>query len=164
MADYNSPLEDEDEGEEETSSKTNPLRAHIRKLEKELKAATGELETLRTFKTEYDSKLKATTAETVFKDLGLTEKQAALFMKVNPDTDPSPASAKAFAEEYGFTVTENDESTEEEGSFTPTPTTSGVPAPGKIWESDEWYKLYDSNPQEAMKLAAQGRVKLATAL
>lgn len=160
----------DDDEETEVDDKSNPmktLRDHAKSLERKAKAYEKELEELRAFKVKFESEAKSRTAGEIFSQLGLSEKQAALFLKVNPDAEVDLASAKAFAEEYGFAIDESqvDESEAvETGGFSPSPTTGGKPAPGKIFSSEEWYALYKENPAEAMKIANQGRVKLQTEL
>lgn len=159
-------LDDEETEEAAGSNPMKSLRDHAKSLERKIKAYEKELEDLRTFKGTYEAEAKAGTAGKIFSQLGLSEKQAKLFLKVNPDADVTEQAARDFAEEYGFEVNEegSEEEIEQEGPFSPSPSSGGKPAPGKIFTSEEWYDLYKENPAEAMKIASQGRVKLQTQL
>lgn len=160
------PFDDVDEGEQRPNSAPfKQLRDHAKKLEKELKAKDSELETLREFKSQAEARARRELLERSASKVGITEKQAELFMAVRPDEEPTPEAVKTFAIEYGFVEAgpAADEGEGSDGSFAPTPP-SGVPASKKRYTSDEWDVLYKSNPVEAMQAANEGRVDFQTKL
>lgn len=156
--------EEQEEVEDQSSGPMKSLRNHAKKLERQLKALTTENEELKAFKSAAETETLKNTTASIFKELGLTDKQAELYTKVNPDVLATPELAKAFATEYGWQLPEVEESEEEGESapFAPLPT-SGAPAPtGQIMDSDKWFDLYKTNPAEAIRIANKGRVSLLT--
>lgn len=161
------PYDDVDEGDQRpTSAPFKQLRDHAKKLEKEIKDRDRELEALRSFKAESEARAKRELLEQSFKQVGLSTKQAELFLAARPDAEPTPEAVKSFAVEYGFIdagPAPDDEGEGSEGSFAPTPP-SGVPASKKRYSSEEWDVLYKQNPVEAMAAANEGRVDFQTKL
>src|SRR5437763_1971249 len=81
------------------------IRTELRKLQKQVKAQTPELEELRGYKAQIETQAKTSAAAKVFAELGLSDKQAGLFLKVNPELDPTKESVAKFAMDYGILET-----------------------------------------------------------
>lgn len=151
----------EEDSDPQKSSPFRQLRDYAKKLEKELKAAQKEAEELRQFKAQREAEERKTAIIGALREIGLPEKHVELFQAVRPDVEPTVDAVRSFAEEYGLV---RPSATTESGSgFSPAPP-SGVPAGSKRYSSDEWWELYRSNPAEAMKAAAEGRVEFETKL
>lgn len=148
--------EHEDEGDSQKSGPFRRLRDHAKKLEKELRALQKEAEELRQFKAQREAEERRAAIREALKELGLPEKHVDLFQAVRPDAEPTVDAVRRFAEEYS--LIQPSATTESGSSFSPTPP-SGVPAGSKRYSSDEWWELYRSNPAEAMRAAAEGRVE-----
>ena len=152
---------DWDNLDEENPLKT--VRAHVKQLEKEL-------DELRKFKTDTTTEVRTRTATEAFKALKLSEKQADLFLRLNPEGEVTAEAVRAFATEYGFTPQEasseegEETKTDEGTAFKPVSTSEGTPAAGKMLNAIEWFELYQTNPGEAMALANRGKVKLQAEL
>lgn len=141
----------------------NPLkqvRAHVKALEKEL-------DELREFKVTATAEGRKRAALDAFKGIGLSEKQADLYLKVNPEGEISVDNVKLFAEEYGFKAANeaaesetSEEEGDESGAFAPVSSTDGTPPSGKVYNSSEWFDLYMKNPAEALAIAKKGKVQL----
>lgn len=85
------------------------LRKYARKQEREAKALAAEIETLRAFKAEVEQAKRAETLVSTFKEVGLSEKHAELFAKVNPEAEITADAVKAFANEYSLPTVETQE-------------------------------------------------------
>lgn len=153
---------DEDEVEETERKESNPvkqLRDALKAAQKEAKESKKELEELRAFKSDYERRERAQSATQAFSKLGLNEKHAELFVKLNPEAELTEEAVKTFATEYGLPVTEQattDETTPEEAPF----------APADVGSSGEGYisrqqldEMYKSNPQRAIGMLRSGRVR-----
>lgn len=161
--------DDEEETEEEEEETNNPLRKLRnlnRKLKKELKLAVEELKELRQFKAERESEDQKRGVGEIMSKLGLTEKQAELFLAVRKDEEPTMETVRAFAEEYGFPIKESEGEEEKPAStgFTPTPKSEPPSSSHKVYEVNEWQELYKTNPQDALRIAREGRVKTGSKL
>lgn len=164
MPDYDPDLIGEGNEEDIDSQRSGPfrqLRDYAKKLEKELKAIQKEAEELRQFKAQREAEERKAAIAAALKEVGLPEKHVELFQAVRPDAEPTVDAVRKFAEEYG--LVQPSEKTESGSSFSPAPP-SGVPAGSKRYSSDEWWELYRSNPAEALKAAAEGRVEFQTKL
>ena len=135
------------------------LRTHARKLEKDLKEASKELEELRTFRADLERDNRANSVKEQFKSLGLTEKQAELFPS---EGDVTEEAVRKFAVDFGLIQPSEDGSDENTG-FTPAPT-EGSPTGSKQLSAEEFWTLYKDNPSEAMAAAKKGRVNFDTRL
>jgi hypothetical protein len=160
-------FEDDADETPEASNESDPfkkLRAHSRKLERQLRENKKELEELRSFRVNRETELRNSTVAETLKSLGLSENHAELFNAVNKDAEPTEANIKAFAEKYGLaSAPAGDGSTEEAGGFAPTPP-AGSPAAPKRLSSAEWHSLYKENPEAAFKALRESRVDLQTTL
>jgi hypothetical protein len=160
-----SPFDDEEMGNEDKSSSFRQLREYAKKLEKELKSLQKEAEELRQFRAEQEKAQRKSQLAASFKELGLSEKHAELFLLAKPDTEPNVEEVKRFALEYG--LLRGDSKPEEEnkstGAFAPLPP-SGEPAGSKRYTSEEFWALYQENPNEALRAASEGRVDFKTSL
>ena len=158
----------QDDGDEDNSSQdSNPmkeLRDHTKALERERKTLTKELDELRAWKADREHADRSKSVTGVFSDLGLGEKQAELYMKLNPEAESvEPGDARAFAEEYGWAVTSSDEeSADTSAGFSPSQASSGIPAKGQRLSSEDFWKLVKENQAEALKMARDGRVDFKT--
>lgn len=170
MANYDPSIT---ENEEETETKDNPtpfqqLRKHARDLEKSLKAREDELDELRKFRAESETRQKNELLKAAFEQVGLTAKQAELFSAARPDAEPTVEAVRTFAQEYGFidapeAEEKDDDKSADEGSFAPTPQ-AGVPPHKARMSSDQFWELHKKNPVAAMKAAQEGRVDFKTTL
>lgn len=160
--DTDDPVEPKDE---EATSVVRSQRAHIKQLEKELKTLrkdTQEVEELRQFKAQYEQTQKATQARTVFTEVGLPDKLADLFVKVNAEADPTPEAVRAFAEDYGLAPQQSADPAPAAPAVQPfTPTVGGTPPSGLISRDEFDAMMRDpSQRPRALQLAQQGRVQL----
>jgi hypothetical protein len=175
---------DDDEldlSQDDDSGSTNPLkqvRDHAKKLQRDLRQARKELEDLRSWKTDRETEDRKRTIETVFDKVGLQVKHAELFLAVKPDEDPTELAIKEFAKEYSLPLeTKNEEGDEGDKPAAPSITVQGdiSPSPGftpattpaeapssnrKQLTQEEFRKLYETRPEEALQLLSAGRVEL----
>ena len=176
-------LEDEDETNQPDLENQNfkQLRDYAKKLERQVSSASKELEQLRQFQAEVQAEKRAATVAQVFKKVGLSEKHAGLFAKINADAELTEEAVIAFASEYDqprqeVQAPEGEASVEEISSgnivelnpaeaqpaktgFAPAQP-AGVPSGTIITSYEEAVKLQTSNPAEFARLFQAGRVKL----
>lgn len=178
VAEVNPFLDDEDENPQAENVNFKQLRDYARKIEKELKARDKEVEALRQFKSEADSRAKAET----LKSAGLSDKHASLFLRVNPETDITPELVQAFVSEYEIPVASQSaqepnevetpavpqdgqiielkpETQSPRPGFSPTPNADS-PIGSVITELEAAEKLSVENPAEYLRLRDAGRIKL----
>lgn len=153
------------------SSSFRDLRNHAKALEKELKQKTKEVEALQSFKQDVEAKAKRDSLSETFTNLGLNPKQADLFFKTrteDPESDEiNPEDIKLWALDYGLISAEQEEEGEGDpvtSQFTPVPRAAGGPPSSRTLTSDEWNDLLQTNPEEAMQMAQEGRVEFANSL
>lgn len=155
--------DDQPEGKDESSSVVRSQRAHIKQLEKDLKAArkaSEEVEDLRTFKAQYEQQQKATQARSVFTEAGLPDKLADLFVKVNADAEPTPEAVREFAEAYGLTPPQPADQAPAAPAVQPfAPTVGGTPPAPVQLTPDQIREIGVKNPAEALRLIAAGSLK-----
>jgi hypothetical protein len=155
-------LDDQDETRPQDENKSFvELRKHANKLEKENKAAAAELEALRSFKAEYDGKLRQETVNATFTELGLNPTHAKFWALENPETEPAKESVAKWAVDNGFAQEESFSSkpTAETG-FTPTVLPEGSSIDAKVYTQDEIMELYRTDPDKVKALYNRGRLKL----
>ncbi len=155
MTDEN-PFELDDENETgadasagSDSASMKELRDAYKRIEKENKAFKADQA-----KREADSR-NALVAST-FKEVGLNEKHATLFAKVNPEVEVTADAVKAFAAEYDLTTSDGgtvDAPAPVDAPSGPKPVMTGSAAPD----------LGTLTPEEAMKLPVEERNKLKEA-
>lgn len=155
---------DDDTEDEEVVGDTNPmkqLRAHARKLERDLKAGSTELEELRKYRTDSELRIREQEAGKVFAELGLSEKQAKLFLKTNPDTEVTKDSIKEFAVEYGLGIqqSEEDDAVDSQTSDTFVPVTSGGTPVRNVLNREQFESLKRTDMAAAVKAVQEGRVE-----
>lgn len=156
MTDY---LDDDDDLETGSGQETNPfkeLRAHAKKLEKDLKARDAELEELRSFRQQYQAEQREKAAAAEFEKLGLTAKQAKLYAKLNPDEDITEQAVVSFARDYGF-IAEETPDPKNEADFKPVAIAGASPVKGTV-SYEEYQAMLKTNPQAALQAVADGRV------
>ena len=163
MADETSGWEEESE-EEETPGDSAPmkqLRAHGRKLQKDLKAQEAELTELRTFKTTTELASRELQAGKLFTELGLSDKQARLFLKTNPDTEVTKDSIKEFAVEYGLGIQESEEDAtlDAQTSDTFVPVTTGGNPVRSTLNREQFEALKKTDMAAAVKAVQENRVE-----
>jgi tetratricopeptide (TPR) repeat protein len=146
------------------SSVIKQLRSKVRELSSTAKERETELEELRTFKAAQVAAQKSEAIGNAFKEAGLSEKQVALYERVNPDVDPATITKDAvlaFAAEYDLQLASGEQAEapapKEEG-FTPV-TTGTPPAEGKLSLADAQKLIREGKYDEAQKLYEQGRVE-----
>lgn len=160
---------DEEQGGDGGSNPMKDLRNHAKALEKQVKALEKENGELVKFREEVETAKKHEALGETFNDLGLTAKQAELFFKTRDDeTEINPEDIKLWALDYGLISNEEEEQGEPDPlstpRFTPIPKTAGGPPSSRVLTSDEWNELLQSNPEEAMAVAQEGRVQFADSL
>lgn len=185
-------LDNDDDGENEDKQESDnssfrDLRAHAKRLERQVAKLQKEREALLEFKTKVEEEKKQATVARLFKEVGLSEKHAGLFIKVTPDLDPESVSVetvRSFAEEYDLPLKQEpssespetgvgqDWSQEKIREVSPKvgekkEATGFAPvAPGAltsariITDVSEAAKLYVSNPEEYVRLRQAGRIQL----
>lgn len=135
-----------------------------KKLEKQLADVSGELRTMK--------------ASSAFSEAGLSGDLAQLYLAANPEAEEiDAAAAKSFAEQYGISTPAADPQTDDDetGSVDP-PNTDGLenmaragsrtggdgqaPASTKFLTRSEFLQLQRSDPTQAQKALAEGRVRL----
>jgi hypothetical protein len=168
---------EEDEKKAPESQNFKDLRDYAKRIERENKAFEKQVAELSEFKTQVTAARKAET----LKSAGLTEKHAALFLKVNGDVEVTPEGIQAFVTEYELPVASAGSPPEESvvqtpaafedgqireltpqapvPGFAPTPV-AGQPSQRVITELDEAQALAVSNPNEYMRLKEAGRIQL----
>lgn len=178
-----------DDYEDETDQPSNDnqnfkqLRDYSKKLERQVNSGAKELEELRKFKQEVEAERRTMSVAQIFKKVGLSEKHAGLFAKLN-DGDVTEDAVIQFATEYELPRTEVPVADEPEptdtvqsgeireiapaeaGSapvvqgFAPA---SGAQLPGGkiITTVEEAIEVQTTNPAEFARLYQAGRVKLA---
>jgi hypothetical protein len=149
-------LPDDDE-ETPAQKPRNNEAAALRKMEKDMKALSTELEELRTFKVEREKQDRGNAVTSAFQELGLNPKHAKFY---SGEGDVTVDAIKAWAVAEDFLTVSEDEAAPEapQPGFTPT-VIEGSQAPGsKIYEFDEWMKLSQSDPTRAQQLWKAGRV------
>lgn len=155
---------DDDADDNTDASDSNPmkqLRAHARKLEKDLKAGTTELEELRQYKVTSELAIREVQAGKVFTELGLSDKQAKLFLKTNPDTEVTKDSIKAFAVEYGLGIQESEEDAalDAQTSDSFVPVTSGGNPVRNVLNREQFEALKRTDMGAAVKAVQENRVE-----
>jgi hypothetical protein len=188
VADTN-PFVFEDEGDENDpagseNANFKQLRDYAKKLEREVTSAKKELTTLREFKVTAEASVRQAQVAEVFKGVGLADKHASLYLKVNPEGEVTLEAVEAFATEYELPRTEvttdatpvpttqtqgveegkiyniqSETQTQAKPGFAPTQGT-GAPSARVISEVAEAEKLMIENPQEYARLHQLGRIKL----
>lgn len=164
MSDYQDILdtyEDEDEQEAPTQDRSNPvrsLREALKAKEKEARNLAKELKELQTFKAEYDQKEKIRSLAETFTQVGLTDKHAELFYRLNPEAEATVESVSAFAKDYQLPL-------KLEENETPSDNTPFIPASGGSADEtgyvsrEQLDQMYAENPRKAIEILQSGKVK-----
>lgn len=149
-------LDDDDEADQESGKERTPnaLAAAQRKLSK----AEKELEELRAYKAEQDSRNRSNSVEEALKGLGVPERRAKYYPA---DADVTADAVRAWAVEEEFISLGENEAAPAQSGFTPTVVPEGQSLGGRVWSAAEWRDLARTNPAEAQRLHAEGRVNLA---
>lgn len=134
------------------------LRDHAKRLEKETAKMNRELAELREFKSSITKAERAQQVQGAFKELGLNEKQAELFLRVTDAEEITVDSVKQFAQQYGLIVGDEDTTTVD-GGFPPTNVSTTAESTGRMLSRDEFEKLAATNPTRARQYLTEGRVK-----
>lgn len=141
--------------------KPNPvkdLRAKLKRLDKEHKAAVAELEELRKFKTETETASQRATVAQQFSSLGLPDAYAELYPG---DAEATPEAIKGFALKYGWIQPEAEESDAEDQTaptFSPVQIQGTSPVKGEMTEADLDKLVASGNLVAAAKAISEGRV------
>lgn len=152
-------FDDDDTTQDDTSTNFTQLRAHARKLERDLKRFQEQNAELLTFKAEAEKTQRRGTATSVFSEIGLGEKQAQAFLAMNPEAEISRDTAVQWAKDLGFAVVgaEPEEEVEEVVSFRPV-SVGGVAPSTKRLTYEQYRAMLASNPSAAMQAVSEGRV------
>lgn len=163
---------DDDDGDEGEKPDSNPLRearSQIRKLQKALKESEATRTELAEWRKAREAVDRKQQLGSILKQVGLREAHGELFASMNPDVEPTLDAIKQFAEKFNLPMEERSDEegkTEEEptqgteGFFTPMSSMTKPSLPSKkIWEPQEFQKLYETNPGDALTIMREGRVK-----
>jgi hypothetical protein len=124
----------------------------------------------------YQEKEKLTQISSVFKEVGLPEKNAALFQKLNPEGEVTEETVRAFAEEYALPLTPKEppatEQEQQQKAFAGHQPQGWTPQAGSDasssgqgkMSSQEFNDLYKTNPVAAVQAVREGRAELMTEL
>jgi hypothetical protein len=159
------PDDDEDAGtpvsEETKETNFQQLRQHARKLERDLKKSQEAEAALRTKAAQYEAQERERQASGVFTQIGLGEKQAQAFVKLNPEAEITRETAIAFARDIGLPVEISDDdernAEQEATSFRPISIGGVSPAKGRV-SYEEYRTLLANDPTTAVEMLRQGRV------
>lgn len=154
------------------NSSMKSLRDHAKDLEKQLKAAAKREGELNTQLFTYKQAEKTQGLARKFEEQGLNEKQAKLFLALNPDIEEiNLESIQEFAEEYGLTTPTKVEGENapievnaETAGFVKVPNSIATPPDGKVLSSEEYESLLATDQTAALRAVQEGRVQLATSL
>lgn len=163
-------LKDEDGSEEEPVETSAPkenkafkeLRDHAKRLERENARLNKEMGELRDFKSSVTKAEKAKQVQGAFKELGLNEKQAELFLRVTDTDEITTDGVREFAQQYGLIVGEEDgdiSTTTVGGGFPPSNVTGSADPGTRVVTRDDFEKIAKTNPTKARELLSEGRVK-----
>lgn len=132
--------------------------------EKKAKAQEKELEKLRTFQTEVTERERTATVAGVFKELGLPERQAELFLKTN-EGEVTADVVRQFVTDFGLVPSGEGkgEEPEEKKGFEP----GGISPQGTspkptLVTPQELLKILKEDPARADQLVAEGKVQTAS--
>jgi hypothetical protein len=150
-----------EEDQEPSNETLEQMRRQIDDLSRELKRERKEGESLRTFKSAWEQEQRETKARTAFKDAGLHERWADLYMKVNTEAEVTPEAIQSFAAEYSLTPAPAPEAPEvptgsPEQAFRQAfvqPTVQGVPPGQPKISLKEWEEQFKANPDRALDLS-----------
>ena len=166
MSDYDDIIDSYEEDEEDTSQqeRKNPvrsLREALKAKEKEARNLAKELKELQVFKAEYDQKEKIRSLAETFTQVGLTDKHAELFYKLNPEAEATVESVSAFANDYQLPLKlENSENETPSADNKPFIPASGGSADETGYVSREQLdQMYAENPRKAIEVLQSGKVK-----
>ena len=159
---------DETEGSEEEVTPVDDnvtikaIRESQKQWEKKAKELARENKALVEFKKEVEDKTRLETVSSVFKELGLPDKQAELFLKTH-EGEVTADNIKQFVQDYGLKdLSEETGGTTEDKSGGFTPGGVGGAAGGvKGVTREEWLKLVKTDVDRAQRLFAEGRVDLS---
>lgn len=116
------------------------------------------------------SDLRRFQATVTFEKNGLTPKHAELFLKANPEAEVTPEAVSDFAHEYGLATGEPEPSGKKEetppaneglntfGEAAGSGTAGSTPAAQPQMSQEDFESLLATNPDEAAKAYAEGRV------
>lgn len=152
--DLDNPFDDEETPQEQPRNNEAAAR---RKLEKEMKALSTELEDLRAFRAEREKQDRANSVSTAFQALGLNPLHAKFY---TGEGDVTEDAVKAWAVENQFLRLEEGEAAPEPApaGFTPTVIEGSQALGGKVYPFDEWMTLSQSDPDKANAIWKAGRV------
>lgn len=156
------------------------LKDQVERLEKALEAEQSKVQELTTSTETLGTVNKTLEAKGLFVDLGLSPKQAALFVRgLEPGAEVTKEAVLAFAQEYDLSAESSDSGSEgEEGAGQSAPPVGNAPLstmaqagsrPGQASQGgagtgsltrDEWQALHKENPAAAGEALRQGRVQL----
>ncbi len=143
------PEDGEGLGDQPESSTIKQLREAADAATKRAKAAEKEARELREFKESQESLLRETTVKEKFREAGLPENAAALYLR----DDTAPEDVTEWASQYGFTAGATQSQTiAPPPGFTPT---VGTPPGPQAMSREEFDKLVKTDPQAAFSRATK---------
>jgi len=161
--------DDEPANGEETETPDAPENTTLKAVrdwgkgwEKKAKSFEKKVEDLEKFRTEVVERERKTVVTGVFKELGLPEKQADLFLKTN-DGEVTADAVKQFVTDFGLVPggeEEGQEKVEEKRGFEPGGVSpqGGTPKPVLVTTA-ELMELLKTDPAQASKLVEEGKVE-----
>jgi hypothetical protein len=130
-------------------------------LERQNKKLAKELESLRTFKDQYDQEQAERKTADVFTELNIDPKRASWFRADNPEAEVSKEMVAQWAIGAGFLAQDDVEPVTRSGGFTPTTTPESAVLGSKRFTRAEWLQLSVDDPAEAQKVFKAGKVDLS---
>lgn len=164
MSDIQDLLDSYDEEEEQDAppqDRSNPvrsLREALKAKEKEARNLAKELKELQAFKAQYDTEQKIRSLAETFTQVGLTEKHAELFYKLNPEAEATVESVSTFAKDYQLPLKlENETPSADNTPFVPA--SGGSSDETGYISRDQLDQMYAENPRKAIEILQSGKVK-----
>jgi len=149
-------LDDTDDDEATEEPRKDPfkeLRAHAKRLEKELKAREAELEELKRFKAEQEARAFREQVARTFEQLGLPGNYAELYPEGREATQEA---VSEFARKYGW-LKEEPTAPVQSGGFQPV-SLGGVSPVNARLTYEQYEELLRTDPAEAIRAVAENRV------
>jgi len=147
--------DDNDTSEPKDNKTIKAIRDHAKKLERELSKAAKELGELREFKSTVTREKTQEQVTAAFKEAGIEDRFAKLFLRVQGDEPVTAESISSFVQEYG--LADEGKVPPGGGGFAPTP--GGEPANKATISRDDFDKLARENPAKAQEYLRRGAVQ-----
>lgn len=138
----------------------NPVREQreaIKRYKAELADAKKQLEELSAFKAEAEKTQRQTAVESAFAQFGQTPTAAKYFPG---DMEPTKENVAVYLKDFGIDIlSEDEQEAQEQTSSDFAPVTLGGASGRKRLSHEEYQKLLNENPAEALKAVGENRVE-----